>query len=342
MKSIKNKYIFFLSRILKDIFNPRVWTITKELHSQELKQYYFIFTEQTIANQKGGQKSVVINKNGIPENLTYIDVTDKESVYFPITIGQMGLAVFHTYLQTKSEQDKKRFLKFVDWYYDNADENEELGVRWLTDVSLPQYKNFNAWQSAFSQSRGISILLRGYQITGKNPPEADQPQAEKYSEMAEKALIPFTKSVEDGGVTSFTKWGPFYEEYTAEVPTLVLNGMIFALCGIYDFRRVFPENKLAKKIFDDGILTLKNILPKYDLGYWSRYNLCKADWYPKIDPATISYQRLHITQLLMLHKLTGENIFAEYAEKFRKQDTLFNVLKMYFVKYKALKKLGRL
>ncbi len=46
--------------------------------------------------------------------------------------------------------------------------------------------------------------------------------------MAEKALISFTKSVEDGGVTSFTKWGPFYEEYTAEVPTLVLNGMIFS------------------------------------------------------------------------------------------------------------------
>ena len=332
-----------LNKFATDLKSPRErYAISHDLHSNELKHYYFIFEEGRVS--KGNDQALIskFDKDGIPINKTYIDVKDKDYVYFPISIGQMGLAVFHTYLQTKSEQDKKRFLKFVDWYYDNADENEELGVRWLTDVSLPQYKNFNAWQSAFSQSRGISILLRGYQITGKNPPEADQPQAEKYSEMAEKALIPFTKSVEDGGVTSFTKWGPFYEEYTAEVPTLVLNGMIFALCGIYDFRRVFPENKLAKKIFDDGILTLKNILPKYDLGYWSRYNLCKADWYPKIDPATISYQRLHITQLLMLHKLTGENIFAEYAEKFRKQDTLFNVLKMYFVKYKALKKLHRI
>nr|MBC8526075.1 hypothetical protein [Candidatus Cloacimonadota bacterium] len=135
---------------------------------------------------------------------------------------------------------------------------------------------------------------------------------------------------------------PFYEEYTAEVPTLVLNGMIFSLCGVYDFIRVFPENKLAKKIFDDGIATLKKILPEYDLGYWSRYNLCKSDWYPEIDPATIGYQRLHITQLEMLYKLTNEEIFKKYAVKFRRQDNLINMIKMYRIKYRALKRLRRL
>ena len=76
--------------------------------------------------------------------------------------------------------------------------------------------------------------------------------------------------------------------------------------------------------------------------YWSRYNLCKADWYPEIDPATIGYQRLHITQLEMLHKLTNEKIFQEYAEKFQKQDNFLNTIKMYAKKYKSLKKLKRL
>lgn len=28
---------------------------------------------------------------------------------------------------------------------------------------------------------------------------------------------------------------------------------------------------------DDGISTLINILPEYDLGFWSRNNLCKAE-----------------------------------------------------------------
>ncbi len=329
---LNNKYIFFTLRILKDLTKPIKWSITKDLESHELKEYYFVFTEKAMENQKGGQKSIIYDDNGIPMNLTYIDVKDKDFVYFPITIGQVGLSVFHTYLYTKAINDKKRFLQYVDWFYNNVDITGKLGARWLTDVSLPQYKNPGPWQSAFSQSRGLSILLRGYQLTGEK----------KYAELAEEALIPFTKPVSQGGVTSFTKWGPFYEEYTAEVPTLVLNGMIFSLCGVYDFMRVFPENKLAEKIFSDGIQTLINILPEYNLGFWSKYNLCKANWYPEIDPSTIAYQRLHITQMRLMFKLTGEKIFKIFAEIFHKQDNIINALKMYFIKYKALKKIGRL
>ena len=322
-----------LNKIFIDIKAPKqAYKLNLDNGSGILKHYYFLFCEDRISR---GKDQALINKfdeNGIPINKTYIDVIDKDYVYFPISIGQMGLAVYHTWLQTGTQEDKQRFLKFVYWFEENAEITPELGVRWLTDVSLPQYKNPGPWQSAFSQSRGISILLRGYQLTGEK----------KYAELAEEALIPFTKPVSQGGVISFTKWGPFYEEYTAEVPTLVLNGMIFSLCGVYDFMRVFPENKLAEKIFSDGIQTLINILPEYNLGFWSKYNLCKANWYPEIDPSTIAYQRLHITQMRLMFKLTGEKIFKIFAEIFHKQDNIINALKMYFIKYKALKKIGRL
>jgi len=332
MKSIKNKYLFFILRIWKDIFNPTIWPISKDLWSQKLGEYYFVFTEEAMENQKGGQKSIIYDEDGIPMNPTYVDVKDKDFVYFPLTIGQVGLAIFHTYLKTNSAKDKERFLKFPNWFYNNAMEDEKLGVRWLTDVALPQYKNPGPWQSAFVQGRGISNLLRGYQLTGN----------EKWKDMAAKALISFTIPVEEGGVTSFIKHGPFYEEYTAEVPTCVLNGMIFAMCGVTDFVRVFPENKLARKLYDEGIETLKNSMPDFDLGYWSKYNLVDAEWYPKNDPSTITYQHLHITQLQMLFNLTEEKIFKVYADKFEKQINLFNILKMYISKYKSLKKLGRL
>jgi len=327
------KTIFMFKKLLNDLKAPRNrYQQAEELHSETLGTYYLVFDETRV---KAGQDQKLIKRfdeNGIPINKTYIDVTDKEFVYFPISIGQMGLSLFHTYLKTKSEADKQRFLKFVDWFVENAQTDNKLGVRWLTNVELPQYHNPGPWHSAFSQSRGISILLRGYQITGEK----------RYAEMAKKALIPFTKSVSEGGVTSFSQWGPFYEEYTASVPTLVLNGMIFSLCGIYDFVRVFPHNTLSRKLFDDGILTLKRILPEYDLGYWSRYNLCKASWYPEIDPATISYQRLHITQLEMLYRLTNEEIFKRYAKIFRNQDNFINAIRMYKTKYKALKKINRI
>ena len=104
-------------------------------------------------NQKGGQKSIIFDANGIPINPTYVDVKDKDYVYFPITIGQVGLAIFHTYLNTKNEDDKKRFLNIADWFVSNGSESNNLGIRWMTHVSLPQYKNPGPWQSAFSQSR---------------------------------------------------------------------------------------------------------------------------------------------------------------------------------------------
>lgn len=322
-----------LKKLLRDLRRSEsIYDIPQDLTSAKLGYYYFNFVEKRISAGKDQQLIQKFDADGIPVNRTYIDVTEKDYVYFPISIGQMGLAVFHTWLQSGAGTDRERFLKFPQWYAHHAQLSDTLGARWLTDVPLPQYKNPGPWQSAFSQSRAISIMLRGWQLTGE----------ERYAELAERALRSFTMPVAEGGVTSFTEWGPFYEEYTAAVPTLVLNGMVFSLCGIYDFIRVFTENNLARKIFDDGIETLVNILPKYDLGFWSRYNLCRADWHPQIDPATIGYQRLHVTQLTMLHRLTGKEIFRQYAQKFRTQDTWSNRIKMYLLKYKSLKKIGRL
>ncbi len=319
-------------RIAKDILKPVKWPIAKEMHSEKLEEYYFLFKEEAMVNQKGGQKSIVYDGSGIPMNSTYIDVKDKDFVYFPITIGQVGLAVFHTWLTTQSEKDKKRFLKFADWFAQNSHLDPKIGALWYTDVALPQYQNPGPWQSAFVQSRAISVLLRAYQLTDKI----------KYKELAEHALKPFLFSVAEGGVTSFTEFGPFYEEYTAKEPTLVLNGMVFALCGVADFTRIFPDHKEAKRILNEGLSALEKILPKFDLGYWSKYNLCQAKWYPDIDPATVTYQHLHITQLEMLFQFTGNKTFEKYRDKFKKQLHLLNIIRMYLTKYKALKKLGRL
>jgi heparosan-N-sulfate-glucuronate 5-epimerase len=332
MNVIKNKYLFFIPRILKDIIHPTKWQITADLKSTQLQEYYFVFREEDMIYQKGGQKSIILDPDGIPLNPTYIDVKDKDYVYFPITIGQVGLAVFHSYLQSKKEEVRNRFMKYVDWFYHHADENPKLGTRWITHVALPQYRNPGPWQSAFAQSRGISLLLRGYQLTAE----------EKYKTMAEKALIPFTIPVAEGGVTSFTRYGPFYEEYTAQAPTLVLNGMIFSLFGVYDFLRVFPQNKMAKKIFIDGIQTLEKILPDFNLSYWSRYNLCRVEWYPRIDPATITYQHLHVIQMEVLYRLTGKEVFKKYSVLFKNQINIVNMIRMYLAKYKTLKQLKRL
>ena len=311
---------------------PRIYELAPEMHERQLGPYYFLFREQRIAS--GADQALIrrFDDNGIPINRTYIDVDGVDYVYYPISIGQLGLAVFHTALATRRDEDRERFLKFVEWFAGNGTELSGGGVCWMTHVPLPQYRHPGPWPSAFAQSRALSILLRGFQLSGDL----------RYARLAERALIPFTRPVEQGGVTAHTPWGPFYEEYPAGMPTLVLNGKIFALCGLYDFVRVFPQEVLARRLFDEGIETLIRILPEYDLGFWSRYNLCRAPWYPEIDPSTVSYQHLHALQCEFLGRLTGRQLFFEFARRFHDQVRPINVVRSLWLKGRALRKLNRL
>jgi len=330
--SLKKK-IFMLKKALRDLRRKdNYYTIADDLTSQTLGEYYFVFDELRIRDGKDQALITTTDENGIPLNKTYVDVEGKELVYFPISIGQMGLSVFHTYLNTGTDKDLDRYLKFAQWFMENCEHHPLVGVRWLTDVSLPAYRNPGPWQSAFAQSRGISILLRAFQITGEK----------KYADIAERALTSFQYPVSDGGVTSYTQWGPFYEEYTSEVPVLVLNGHIFALFGLYDFCRVFPENQLSRELFNSGVQTLLNALPDFDLGFWTRYNYCIADFYPDIDPATLTYQRLHIMQLKVINRIMQFDALETVILKWSNQINPFNYVKCQYLKYRALKQLGRL
>lgn len=308
------------------------YPISSETHSKKLGEYYFVFDEIRVRTGKDQALITSFDKNGIPLNKTYIDVESDHLVYFPISIGQMGLSVFHTYLITKSDDDFNRFLKFADWFKNNAQLDDALGARWLTDVPLPAYNNPGPWQSAFAQSRGISILLRAYQSTGKTD----------YLGLAEKALIPFTIPVKDGGVASFMDWGPFYEEYTTDVPVLVFNGHIFSMFGIHDFLRVFPNHDTAQSIFNGGFETLIECLPIFDLGYWTRYNYCQAEFYPDVDPATLSYQRLHIMLLKIMNKICPSSEIDNRIRKWNEQVGVINYFKSGYQKYKTLKQLNRI
>jgi len=325
------KSVFMLKKFWKDVRRDRqIYELAEDVHSPELREYYFLMTEEQML--AGHSQDFHFDAEGIPIIPTYIDVEERKLIYYPISIGQFGLAIWHTYLKTGAEADLKRFLKIAEWFYDNAISDDKLGCYWLTDVPKPAYRIPGPWKSAFSQARGINILLRAYQVTGR----------EEFLQMAEKALYPFLFSVKEGGVIIFTPVGPFYEEYPAEVPVLVLNGMIFSLCGVYDYLRVFPEHVLARQIFENGVNTLVELLPRYDLGFWSKYSLCEADFHPEVDPATIGYHYLHIVQLELMYRITEKDIFREYANRWQGYVNWKNIMKMYRIKYQALKKMNRL
>ena len=331
MASKIEKIFFMFEKFRKDIFRKKIiYQLAPDVHSRELREYYFVMDEQEL--REGYSQNFHFDDDGIPLIPTYIDVEERKLIYYPISIGQFGIAIFHTWLKTQSDSDKQRFMKIVDWFYEHRISDERLGDYWLTDVPKPEYRVFDPWPSAFAQSRGLTILLRGWQLTGE----------QKYLDAATRALKIFHIPAAEGGVTTFTENGPMYEEYPAPFLTAVLDGAIFSLFGIYDFVRAVPENVEAKLLFEKGIAGLKGSLPRYDLGFWIRYNLCEQPFYPDVDPAHLIYFRMIMTQLDLLHRMSGDDYFATLAAKWRKRDKLHNILRMYWLKYRALKKLNRL
>jgi hypothetical protein len=331
MSNKLDKIIFMAKKLKKDLSRGAlIYDLADCVHSEELKEYYFVMDENDL--KAGMSQNFHFDENDIPMIPSYIDVREKRLIYYPISIGQFGLAIFHTFLKTNSRKDKARFLNIANWFYDNRINDDKLGDYWLADVAKPEFRIFNPWPSAFAQSRGISILLRAFQLTGEN----------KYFNVATNALKIFDVPSDQNGVTTFTKYGPAYEEYPAPFPTLVLDGFIFSLFGLYDYVRVERGNLQAKALFDKGVTTLKDILPQYDLGFWIKYNLCSQPFYPQIDPASITYFRLVNSQLRLIYRITDNSAFVKIADKWKNYDRFINVLRMYWLKYQALRKLNRL
>jgi hypothetical protein len=241
-------------------------------------------------------------------NVTYIDYSKVKSLgvkngisYYPVSIGLSGLRFFQN-------GQIVLFLAQADWLVNNIHKDGSWKIMHNKKIGNTILKA--PWISALSQGLGISVLVRAYKLTND----------EKYIKTARKALRPFKKSIEDGGIVSLNSFGKFYEEYPLkENPTHVLNGFIYSLFGLYDLYR-FDNNKEAKKLFDEGIKSLKKVLPKYDLDNWTRYDLNeKRTLKNHYGYASIWYQKIHVVQLYALYQITGDKLFLKYSNKFEEQ-----------------------
>jgi hypothetical protein len=135
---------------------------------------------------------------------------------------------------------------------------------------------------------------------------------QKYLQAAERAFATLTKPVSEGGVLFEDNENNLWiEEYLVSPPTHILNGFMWALWGVLDFWCARADES-AKEIFDRGVKTLLHNLRRYDTGYWSLYEQSGTRLKMLASPF---YHRLHIVQLQVMAKLTGDRAFAEVAER---------------------------
>jgi hypothetical protein len=116
----------------------------------------------------------------------------------------------------------------------------------------------------------------------------------------------------DGGVAGRLGGGSLPEEFPTDPPSHVLNGCIFGLWGCYDVA-VALDDSAAKELAEEGIATLAGELPRYDTGYWSRYDLFP---HPLLNVASPMYHQLHIDQLRAMAMIDPEPSFGDTARRF--------------------------
>ncbi len=218
----------------------------------------------------------------------------------PVTISQYALYNFNRYLNSNNEQEKKLFCKLADWLVHHAEPGANESRVWYYHVDIPFYQLKKPWLSAMAQGQALSALCRAWQLTGD----------ERYLNPARKSFPIFSIPVEEGGIMrNYPDGSLSFEEYPSTPPSYVLNGLIFALFGLYDFY-LADNNDLAYELFKKATVGLKENIAWYDTGFWSFYDLM-----PPVRLASKRYHRLHILLLQNLSEITGEHLFSEVAER---------------------------
>jgi len=223
--------------------------------------------------------------------------------YNPIAIAQWGLGNFNLFRRSKDEPNKKKFLAAADWLVRNLEPNSYGVPVWNHRFDWEYRTPLKApWYSGLAQGQGISLLVRVAQETRRA----------EYLEAATRAFASFSKSTQEGGVVFTDEHGAiWFEEYIVAPPTHILNGFIWAAWGVYDFFLATQE-KAAQRLFNRAVETLRKNLDRYDMGFWSLYEL-SGTRLPMV--ASPFYHRLHIAQLRLMHRLTGDNVFSQYADR---------------------------
>jgi heparosan-N-sulfate-glucuronate 5-epimerase len=234
--------------------------------------------------------------------------------YNPIAISQWGLGNYNLSRQTQGQMDRgpkdcdpqyKKFLAASDWLVSHLEQNSS-GVRVWNHYFDWEYRDTlkAPWYSGLAQGQGISLLVRAYAETGNA----------EYLDSAGRAFDSFLKSTAEGGVVfRDEQQRSWVEEYIVLPPTHILNGFIWAAWGIHDYFLATNDDN-AEKLFEQVVQTLLANLHKYDLGFWSLYEQ-SGTWLPML--ASSFYHKLHIVQLRVMYRLTGQKLFADFADRWQ-------------------------
>jgi hypothetical protein len=225
--------------------------------------------------------------------------------YNPIAIAQYGLARYNAWLAAKSPDARAAWIAVADWLAGNLRPNRFGVPVWMHDFDWPYKQTLRApWYSGLAQGNGLSLLARAGKTTGDA----------RYREAADRAFESLRRDVSEGGVLVTDDQGDLWiEEYIVDRPSHILNGFVWALWGVRDYAE-WTGAVEAQRLWARCVTTLERRLGQFDTGWWSLY---EARDEGREMLASRYYHTLHVTQLRVMHRLTGRPEFQDRADRFQ-------------------------
>jgi hypothetical protein len=252
---------------------------------------------------------IKFDEQGIPQLL----IKDKR-YYNPLTIMQFALTRYGQMVTKGEKTPSPELTAAVDrllrmQHHDTGGFHYSFPKRYYVNgKDMPV-----GWVSGMTQGVSLSVFARMYHLT------KDRRYLEAGNRALDFMLIPTT---EGGTRSSLAYLHPSlssyvtFEEYVAHPSTYTLNGFIYLTVGLYDWSKVTDAGEhraLAEKYYNESIRTIEKILPYYDVGGLSTYDLAHITHHHE-PHFGLSYHRNHIELLTLLYTLTGNRWFRHFAD----------------------------
>ena len=220
--------------------------------------------------------------------------------YSPILIIQYSLICLEQIFSKKISKYETHLKSNLNWLENNAQEFKDSLV-WRESYN-EKYKIKEGWISGMTQGQALSLFLRAHQyFENKN-----------YLTISHKVYNAFKYDFNDGGFKRNEKGHIWFEEYTTDYPSYVLNGYCYSILGLFDYYRV-TKKKEVKELWENSLRSLELNFPKFDVWYWSYYDLNEKELVSKY------YQKnVHIPLAKIFFQLTKNPIYSYYAKKWEK------------------------
>lgn len=220
---------------------------------------------------------------------------------------------FHGYgrvdnISVSSASHMAHFFAAANWFVNHQDENGGWRNMVTRKLSNGMLELAPGWYSAMAQGQGMSLLTRAFKVTGDM----------HYLETALNAIKLFSVRSENHGIlTTFLGKFVWYEEYPTIPSSFVLNGFIYSLFGLYDVHQSCTHEhcRQAGQLYQEGLVSLKKMLPLFDTGSGSVYDLRHYSLGIAPNLARWDYHSTHINQLLFLSTVHSDPVLKSVAER---------------------------